>query len=118
MGLKLYGKKSCITCQKAKAFLDERGIVYEEIPIETRPPSAEVLARLIDPADVKAALNARSTLYKEKNLGQHLPDKATAMALMAQDPNLIKRPVLLADSGAVYQGLEAESLAAFLRDAL
>ncbi len=91
----VYSKNTCVTCKKAKAFLDEHGITYQEQDIIKNPPSREVLEQLIEPQNVKASLNSRSTLYKEKNLGKQVPDKAEAIRLMLQDPNLIKRPVLL-----------------------
>jgi arsenate reductase len=116
MALKFYGKRSCITCQKAKAYLTDQSVAFEEVPIETQPPARAVLERLIDPANVKASLNARSTIYKEKNLGKQPPDVQTAIALMLQDPNLIKRPLLLKENGALYQGFDANSLHAFLGD--
>lgn len=115
MALKFYGKKSCITCKKAKAFLDDQRVTVEEFAIEIQPPSRKVLEKLVDPANVKASLNARSTLYKEKNLGKNVPDAKTAIDLMLQDPNLIKRPVILAEDGTLYQGFDEESLKAFLK---
>lgn len=115
MALKFYGKKSCITCKKAKAFLDGQSVAVEEFAIETQPPSRKVLEQLVDPTNVKASLNARSTLYKEKNLGKQVPDAKTAIDLMLQDPNLIKRPVIVADDGALYQGFDEESLSVFLK---
>ena len=113
--LKFYGKKSCITCQKALAFLDANGVAYENIPIETCPPSQEILAQLVDPANVKASLNARSAIYKAQNMGKQTPDKATALSLMLQDPNLIKRPVIMTENGVLYQGFEPDSLQVFLK---
>ncbi|WP_373531474.1 arsenate reductase family protein [Vampirovibrio sp.] len=115
MTLRFYGKKNCVTCQKAKAFLESQNVAFEELPIETQPPTAEILARLVDEANVKASLNSRSAIYKAKNLGQNLPDKSTALQLMLTDPNLIKRPVIMNDQGALYQGFDEASLKAFLR---
>ncbi len=115
MALKFYGKKSCITCQKAKAFLEAESVDFEEIPIESQPPSRTVLTQAIDPANVKASLNPRSTIYKEKNLGKTLPDAKTAVTLMLEDPNLIKRPFILKSDGSIYQGFDPDTLRAFLQ---
>jgi arsenate reductase len=113
--LKFYGKKSCITCQKAKAVLKAEGVSFEEIPIEAQPPARDILERLIEANGIKASLNSRSSIYKEKNLGKSLPDKATAIQLMLEDPNLIKRPVILNAKGNLYQGFDAETLQNFLK---
>ena len=114
MTLKFYGKKSCITCQKAKAFLEEQSVDFQELPIETQPPSQKMLEQVVDPANVKASLNSRSAIYKEKNLGKNLPDAKTAITFMLEDPNLIKRPLIVKEDGSFYQGFEAESLGQFL----
>ena len=111
--LTFYGKKTCITCQKAKAFLEVQGVAYDEQPIETSPPPVEVLEQLVDAKDVKASLNARSTIFREQGLGKNVPGKAEAIRLMQQDPNLIKRPVIIHD-GRLYQGFDEKTLTAFL----
>lgn len=113
--LTFYGKNTCVTCKKAKAYLDLQSVAYEDLPIEKQPPPKALLDQIIDPANVKASLNSRSTIYKEKNLGQATPDKKTAIALMLQDPNLIKRPVIVDEKGRFYQGFEEASLKAFLK---
>lgn len=116
MALRFYGKKSCITCKKAAAFLTGQNVRFEELPIETQPPSKAILEQLVDEANIKASLNTRSAIYKEKNLGKSLPDKQAIIALMLKDPNLIKRPVLINDQGALYQGFDEASLKQFLAD--
>lgn len=115
MTLRFYGKKTCVTCQKAKAFLEENQVAFEELPIETHPPSKAELERLVNETDVKASLNSRSAIYKAQNLGKNVPDRQTAIALMLQDPNLIKRPVIMNEQGHMIQGFDADQLKAFLK---
>lgn len=64
---------------------------------------------------MKASLNSRSAIYKAQNLGKNVPDKQTAIALMLQDPNLIKRPVMVNDQGHMIQGFDPDQWKAFLR---
>jgi len=40
-------------------------------------------------------LNTRNELYREKNMKESPPSRAEAIALMAKNPNLIKRPILV-----------------------
>lgn len=115
MTLRFYGKKTCVTCKKAAAFLDGQNIAFEALPIETQPPSKAVLEQLVDEADIKASLNTRSAIYKEKNLGKSLPGKQAIIELMLVDPNLIKRPVLINEQGKLYQGFDEASLKQFLK---
>lgn len=114
MTLRFYGKKTCITCQKAKAFLERHQIAFDELAIETQPPSKADLAKMVSETDVKASLNSRSAIYKAQNLGKYMPDKSTAIDLMLQDPNLIKRPLIVDAQGRMIQGFQEDQLKAFL----
>lgn len=118
--LVFYGKKSCITCQKAQAYLAERGIPLDVRSIETDPPAMAVLEQLVDPANIRASLNTRSAAYKAHGLGARAldqpADRVVVLQLMQADPNLIKRPVLMDTQGRVYQGFDPASLDTFLRD--
>lgn len=113
--LTVYDKSSCGTCQKAKAYLDQMQVPYVLINIEKSPPSEDVLEALIDEDNVKASLNVRSTIYKERNLGQAQLTKAQAIVLMLEDPNLIKRPVIETEDGDLYQGFDEKTFLDFLK---
>jgi arsenate reductase-like glutaredoxin family protein len=53
------------------------------------------LNALIGDRDYKTFLNTRNELYREKNMKESPPSRAEAIALMAKNPNLIKRPILV-----------------------
>lgn len=110
----VYQKKTCVACKKALAFLDEAGIRYESKDIVSDPPSKALLETAIDETNLKASLNSRSSLYKAKNLGKANLTKQQAIALMLEDPNLIKRP-LIVKNGATTMGFDPETLKAFLK---
>ena len=50
---------------------------------------------LIGDRDYKLFLNTRNELYRERNMKDSPPSRAEAIALMAKNPNLIKRPILV-----------------------
>ena len=50
---------------------------------------------LIGDRDYKLFLNTRNELYREKKMKDAPPSRAEAIALMAKNPNLIKRPILV-----------------------
>jgi arsenate reductase len=56
------------------------------------------LNALIGDRDYKTFLNTRNELYREKNMKESPPSRAEAIALMAKNPNLIKRPILVKGS--------------------
>jgi arsenate reductase (glutaredoxin) len=53
------------------------------------------LDKLIGGRDYRQFLNPRNELYREKQLGEKPPSRAEAIRLMAQTPNLIRRPVVI-----------------------
>jgi arsenate reductase len=111
--LKFYHKASCGSCKKAKAYLDKRGIDYEPIDIIQTPPSRELLEKAMDPQNAKASLNARSGAFRKRELGGRELTPPEALALMAADPNLIRRPFFV-DGDRVYQGFEPAKFESFL----
>jgi arsenate reductase-like glutaredoxin family protein len=57
--------------------------------------SAEEIDKLIGKRDYKEFLNTRNELYRERNMKDHPPSRAEAIKLMAENPNLIRRPILV-----------------------
>lgn len=112
--LTVYEKKTCTTCKKATAWLDSRGVAYERKDIVSEPPPADLLERAIDAQNVKASLNSRASIYREKKLGENVPSKKEAIRLMQQDPNLIKRPLIVTKDGKLSMGFDEKALAGFL----
>ena len=91
----------CSTCQKAKAWLEERGISYDLRDIKQDNPTVEELTAWYRKSGLplKKFFNTSGLQYKA--LG--LKDKLTAMsedeqlALLATDGMLVKRPLLVSE---------------------
>jgi arsenate reductase-like glutaredoxin family protein len=62
---------------------------------------------LIDESRMEDFINKRSPAYKERNLDARTLSKAEAIRLMMEEPNLIRRPLVLAKGKAVF-GYDAE----------
>jgi len=60
----------------------------------TQPLTAAELDVLIGDRPVAMFLNPRSSLYQERGMATRLPSREEAIRLMAEDPNLILRPVI------------------------
>lgn len=50
---------------------------------------------LIGSRDYRLFLNARNELYRERGMKENPPSRAEAIKLMAQHPNLVRRPILI-----------------------
>jgi arsenate reductase-like glutaredoxin family protein len=53
------------------------------------------LEELIGERDYKEFLNTRNELYRSRKMKDHPPSRAEAIKLMAKEPNLIRRPVVI-----------------------
>ena len=102
----------CSTCKKAKKWLDEHQVAYEDRHIvEQNPTKAELKdwhARSGLP--LKRFFNTSGTVYKELSLKDKLPSMSEdeQLALLAADGMLVKRP-LVVGNGFVLTGFkEAE----------
>ena len=50
---------------------------------------------MIGKRDYRDFLNTRNELYRERDMKNSPPTRAEALKLMAETPNLIKRPILV-----------------------
>jgi arsenate reductase (glutaredoxin) len=96
--LMFYQKPACTTCRKAKALLDELAIGVTSRDLDKDRLSESELDQLIGQLDYKGFLNPRNELYRTRNMAKHPPARAQALKLMAKEPNLIRRPILIAGS--------------------
>ena len=67
---------------------------FEEVDLN-KGLSVEELDRLIGKRDYKLFLNSRNELYRELGMKENPPARAEALRLMSENPNLIKRPILV-----------------------
>ena len=72
--------------------------------------SEEELDRLIGKLDLLPFLNAKNELFRERSMRENPPSRGEAIRLMAEHPNLIKRPILVKGSEIVL-GYDEEALA-------
>jgi len=72
------------------------------------------LDELIGERDHREFLNTRNELYRTRKMKEHPPSRAETIKLMAKEPNLIRRPVVLQGSQMIL-GLDEESYRKLLR---
>lgn len=98
--MKLWMKSSCTTCRKAKALLVELGIAAEVREYYKQPLEASELHDLL-PDDPSPFLGNKSPKFKELGLKDRRLSKAEAIALIVEDNNLLKRPLLVHAKGVI-----------------
>jgi arsenate reductase len=104
--MKIHTYAKCDTCRKAVKWLREKGLVFEEVPIRETPPSPDELQRMlaIYKGDLRRLFNTSGRDYRALAIKDRLPSLSDdeAIALLAGNGNLIKRPFLLdGDRGLV-----------------
>ena len=91
--------RKCSTCQKAKQWLDARGIVYKERHIKDDRPTVEELRAWHSQSGLplKKFFNTSGLLYKQLQLKDRLPamTEEEQLILLASDGMLVKRPLLV-----------------------
>ena len=89
----------CSTCQKAKKWLDAKGVSYTDRHIKEQNPSYEELKEWYEKSGLplKKFFNTSGLLYKSMNLKEKLPamTEEEQLRLLASDGMLVKRPILV-----------------------
>ena len=95
----------CSTCQKARAWLDGRGVSYEARDIKEDRPTLEELRewQRRSGLPLKRFFNTSGMLYRDLGLKDKLPgmSEEEQLALLSSDGMLVKRPLLITDKTAL-----------------
>ena len=93
---------NCTTCQKAKKFLDERGISYTLQHIKEENPTAAQLRTWWQASGLplKKFFNTSGIQYRELGLKDKLPamSEEAQLELLSTDGMLVKRPILVGEN--------------------
>lgn len=93
----------CSACKKAKKWLEENNIEFEDRNIIEETPTIKELTKWIKESglDIKKWFNTSGLKYKELNLKEKLSNISDKekIELLASEGMLIKRPVLVSDKG-------------------
>lgn len=105
----------CTTCKRAKKWLDEHEIKYEDRHIVENNPTFEELKEWIKLSglETKKFFNTSGNVYKEMNLSKKLKDKELSedeqIKLLSSNGMLVKRPIVVGED-FVLVGFRDESL--------
>jgi arsenate reductase (glutaredoxin) len=103
-------KPSCTTCRKAKKFLEKRGFQLYFRDLSKERLSSTELEKLIGKRDYTDFLNTRNETFRRKKMKDNPPSRREAIRMMVKEPNLIRRPVVVA-GGRVVVGFDENGMA-------
>lgn len=110
--MKLYQYPKCSTCRNAVKFLRAHDVEFESIDITVQPPTIDELRTMLNAYDgeIGRLFNRSGVRYRELKLKDTLPSmsESDALALLASDGKLIKRPFLISASGTSLVGYKQD----------
>ncbi len=102
----------CTTCQKARKWLEENGVTYEERDIKEDNPTKKELKKWHKQSGLplRKFFNTSGMLYRELQLKDKLPNMSEEemFDLLASDGMLVKRPLLITDDVVLVGFKQAE----------
>ena len=108
----------CSTCKKAKKWLDDHDLTYTARHIKEENPSYDELKHWVQTSGlpVKKFFNTSGLLYKSMDLKDKLPTMTTdaQLQLLSTDGMLVKRPLVVTDTGRVLTGFREKDWEAAL----
>jgi Spx/MgsR family transcriptional regulator len=115
MTIHLYGIPNCDTVKKARVWLDAQGREYAFHDYKKEGADPERIASWIAAAGLDTVVNRKGTTFRalsdaDKALAA---DAATAPALLAAHPSVIKRPIA-EHTGGILVGFKPDEWAAAL----
>lgn len=104
--MKLYGIPNCGTVKKARVWLDEHDIPYEFIDFKKQGVTETLLSGWLRQVGWQKLLKKTGPTWGQlpDSVKSSIKDNASALALLLEKPNVIKRPVLLRDGKVLATG--------------
>ena len=102
----------CSTCKKAEQYLQAKGLSFTVRDIKTDNPTVDELRtwHAASGLPLKRFFNTSGNLYKQLGLKDKLPTMSEdeQLELLASDGMLVKRPLVIYDSGVLVGFKQAE----------
>lgn len=109
--IKLYGYNKWSSVRKAKGWLKDNGLEFEDIEIVKNPPTKEELENMykVSGLELKKFFNSSGVRYKELGLKDVVKNESEdkLLELLSSDGMLIKRPIAF-DGKNVVLGFKEE----------
>jgi arsenate reductase len=107
----IHGIRNCDTMKKARAWLEEHGIAHDFHDYKVAGLDRAMLDRWLKQVPWETLLNRAGTTFRKlPDAKKDGLDRDKAVALMLDQPSVVKRPVLELD-GKVAVGFSAETYA-------
>ncbi|WP_260513672.1 ArsC family reductase [Serratia fonticola] len=118
VSLTMFGIKNCDTIKKARRWLEEQGVAYQFHDYRVDGLDEQLLRDFVARLGWEPLLNTRGTTWRKLDEAQrNACDNAdAAIALMLEQPAMIKRPLLDDGKGHALLGFSSESYQQFITE--
>ncbi|NBC36610.1 Spx/MgsR family RNA polymerase-binding regulatory protein [Novosphingobium sp. FSY-8] len=108
MSIILYGISNCDTVAKARKWLEGNSYNYTFHDYKKGGADAGKIKSWVDEAGLDKVLNKSGTTFKKlPEAIRSIMDEASAIALMVEQPSMIKRPIIEKDGKLIAVGFKA-----------
>jgi len=113
--IKLYVSPSCTSCRKAKSWLEEHDLGYEEKNIYHEPLSKDEIKEILMLTDegTEEIISYRSQAYQDLEVDIDTLSMNDLLELFIDEPSLIRRPIIM-DDRRLQIGYNEEEIRMFL----
>lgn len=113
--VKIYTTPSCASCRKAKKWLDDHGVKYQEKNLFTFPITKEDIQIMLKNAEngFDDIISTRSKVLKEQNIDIQDLKYSELEQLIFDNPSILKRPIIVGDN-KMQVGYNDEEIRVFI----
>lgn len=111
----LYTSPSCTSCRKARAWLKENKIPFQERNIFSDPLNVDEIKRLLMMTEegTEEIISTRSKIFQELGVNIDELSTGTLIKLVAKYPSLLRRPIMM-DDKRLQVGYNEDEIRRFL----
>lgn len=113
--IQLYVVPGCLSCRKARTWLEENGIEYEEYNLFSDPPSVLALKTMLQLTEegTTELISIRSKTFQELDIDLDDLSISRFFELVQVNPGLLRRPIIM-DTKRLVVGYNDDNIRAFL----
>lgn len=111
----LYSIPSCLSCRKAKKWLQEHGIPYTERNIMKDPLTMDEIMHILRLTDngTEEIISTRSKVFQEMNVDVNQLTLKDLYQIIQDNPTLLRRPIIV-DNKRLQVGFNDDEIRKFL----
>ena len=111
----LYTSPSCTSCRKARAWLEEHNIPFEERNIFSNPLNVDEIKQILQMTEdgTEEILSKRSKIFQDLDIDLDELPLQKLYTLIQKNPGLLRRPIMM-DSKRLQVGYNEDEIRRFL----